>query len=806
MNAQECLEFAELLPEAMFVLEDQGRILACNPAAERLLGRPRRDVLDLGLQALLDESPEKVSARLLAWARCKALVPGRLRWLAGDGGVIDCHCSGGLLKAGSNREPARILLRCQPRQVVVSAFDRVNSEVLASRRLMAFRRQAQSQNAYLSAIVESSVDAIIGKDLNGIVKSWNPGAERILGYTRDEMLGVSITRLIPSDRLDEETRILSLIGRGGRVENLETLRLTKDGRLIEVSVSASPIHDQAGRIIGVSLIARDITAIKAHEREIDRLSRLYAALSQVNQAIVWTNRREELLPKVCRVLVEQGGFRMAWIGWHEPGESSIEPVAAFGDVDGYLETIRVFVDERPEGLGPGGTAFRTGRTYVCNDSFADPTTLPWRAALKRHGFRASAVFPIRMNAEVRGTLSVYADHPGFFQDREIALLAEAALDVSFALDNFARERKRRESEHRYRALFDYAPMGILLADPAGTVIEANAEIRRMIGGDRVELNGRNLHEILSDSVERGAWHAEGESGGNERLIRRDDGSVFTAELIQKSLPDGALLVMIRDVSERLRAESERVRRRQAEAADRVKSAFLATMSHELRTPLNSIIGFTGVILQRMAGPLNDEQAKQLEMVRGSARHLLALINDVLDISKIESDQIEIAREPFDWTSSVSKIAALVAALAERKGLIMRLECGSAMGPTLGDERRFEQILLNLLDNAIKFTDRGSVALTAREHIETDRPSARRGLLVRVSDTGIGIKPEEMAGLFQPFRQIDSGLSRSRQGTGLGLAISRRLAELMGGEIHVESEWGKGSIFSLTLPLEELLPC
>ena len=229
----------------------------------------------------------------------------------------------------------------------------------------------------------------------------------------------------------------------------------------------------------------------------------------------------------------------------------------------------------------------------------------------------------------------------------------------------------------------------------------------------------------------------------------------------------------------------------AESADRIKSAFLATMSHELRTPLNSIIGFTGILQQELAGPLNAEQRKQLGIVRDSARHLLALINDVLDLSKIEAGQLEVNRAPFDLRASIEKVAGIVKPLAEKKGLALRVRLAPEIGAGATDSRRVEQILLNLLQNAIKFTERGEVVLAAE--------SAGGAIRLSVADTGIGIRPEDMDQLFLPFRQIDSGLARQHEGTGLGLAICRRLAELLGGAIRAESTWGQGSVFTLTLP-------
>jgi len=231
----------------------------------------------------------------------------------------------------------------------------------------------------------------------------------------------------------------------------------------------------------------------------------------------------------------------------------------------------------------------------------------------------------------------------------------------------------------------------------------------------------------------------------------------------------------------------------AQAADRIKSAFLATMSHELRTPLNSIIGFTGVLLQGLAGPLNAEQSKQLHMVSDSAQHLLALINDVLDISKIEAGQLEVRRERFDLRTAIENVLRMVTPLAQKKGLALSAVIPSGVGPLVSDQRRVEQILINLLNNAVKFTERGEVRLEC----ET-RPG---WVELRVRDTGIGIHPQDMDKLFRPFQQLETGLARHHEGTGLGLAICQHLASLLGGGIRAESEPGKGSVFTVTLPLE-----
>lgn len=251
------------------------------------------------------------------------------------------------------------------------------------------------------------------------------------------------------------------------------------------------------------------------------------------------------------------------------------------------------------------------------------------------------------------------------------------------------------------------------------------------------------------------------------------------------------LTLERRVERRTRELAEAKER--AESADRLKSSFLATMSHELRTPLNSIIGFTGILLQHLAGPLTPEQDKQLGMVQKSARHLLVLINDVLDLSKIEAGQLPLAPSAFALRETIQKTVEIVRPLAARQGLSLELDFEPGSDRVYADERRVEQVLLNLLSNAVKFTESGGIRVRTRGVAGFCR--------IEVVDTGIGIPTEALTTLFRPFHQIDSGLSRKREGTGLGLSICKRLVELMGGAIAVESSEGVGTTFSFTLPFE-----
>ncbi len=399
-----------------------------------------------------------------------------------------------------------------------------------------------------------------------------------------------------------------------------------------------------------------------------------------------------------------------------------------------------------------------------------------------------------------------------FTGVELELGAKPCL-VGVGIDVSARAR----AEARYRILFDYAPDGIVVADDRSYYLDANASACRMMGYAHDEFVGLHASDIVVPETQSQITEALREilaaaDYHREWEFRRKDGSGFPADVMATLMPDGNLLAVIRDVSARKQAErtlrelneslehkvEDRTRElhaalERAEDADRLKSAFLATMSHELRTPLNSIIGFTGIVLKGMAGPLTLEQTKQLGMVRASARHLLALINDVLDLSKIEADQLEIHPARFDLRAVLEGVVALLAVQAEAKRLALVVSIEPSIGEAVTDRRRVEQIVINLLNNAIKFTDRGTVSLDA---VVVDGR-----LRVRVRDTGIGIRAEDLATLFQPFHQIDNKITRRHEGTGLGLAICGRLTALLGGEVVATSTLGAGSEFIATIPVE-----
>jgi signal transduction histidine kinase len=275
------------------------------------------------------------------------------------------------------------------------------------------------------------------------------------------------------------------------------------------------------------------------------------------------------------------------------------------------------------------------------------------------------------------------------------------------------------------------------------------------------------------------------------VVRRHEPGAFSAELVDLLETFAAQSALAIENARLFREIKDQGR--QLEAASRHKSEFLANMSHELRTPLNAVIGFSEVLIQRMFGELNDKQDEYLKDIYASGQHLLSLINDILDLSKIEAGRMELAAAPFHLPSALENAVTLVKERAGRHGIALELDIDRRLGEIVGDERKVKQVLLNLLSNAVKFTPEGG-----RISLKAGRTDGM--VQIAVSDTGIGIAPEDQAAIFEEFRQVGSDESRKQEGTGLGLTLAKKFVELHGGRIWVESELGRGSSFTFTLPL------
>ena len=383
-------------------------------------------------------------------------------------------------------------------------------------------------------------------------------------------------------------------------------------------------------------------------------------------------------------------------------------------------------------------------------------------------------------------------------------------------------RMVQEAEAKYRRIVDTANEGIWVLGPDTMTIFVNARMAEMLGYSVDEMNGRPVtgfmfEEDALDHLKRMEKRRQGQPENYERRFRRKDGqTVWTLASAAPILDDEhrfrGSFAMVTDITERRRAEEELrcyrdqleetvqqrtaellLARDAAEAANKAKSVFLANMSHELRTPLNAILGFSAML--RREPQLSESQRENLDIISRSGGHLLTLINDVLEIAKIEAGRMQLEITPFDLGGMVRDVAGMMRLRAQEKGLRLLLDQSSTFPRYIkGDEARLRQVLVNVVGNAVKFTERGGV--TIRMGV---KQNAQLHLVVEVEDSGPGIKPEDQKRLFKPFVQLAE--AGAQKGTGLGLAISRQYMQLMGGTIGVESTVGKGSVFRIELPVE-----
>jgi protein-histidine pros-kinase len=621
--------------------------------------------------------------------------------------------------------------------------------VLATARDVTERRRAEEKFRWL---LESAHDAMVIVDGNGEIVLTNAHTEKLFGYTREELAGRSFESLTPERDGDGHT----------------DWGLRKDGSEFPVEISLSPLATEEG-VLSTAAI-RDITERTAAE------SKFRGLLESTPDAMVIANRKGEIMLTNAQTERLFGFTREELLG--QPIESLIPE--RYRDLFTRDEVVGQPVKILPpESDGGGHPEQPTG-------FLRDPHSDSMGAGLDLWARRKDGTeFPVEISLSPLET--------------EEGVLATAAIrDIT----------ARMGAESKFRGLLESAPDAMVIVNRKGEIVLANAQTERLFGFTREELLSQPIETLIPERYrDRRPEHRTGFShesradslgAGLDLWARRKDGTKFPVEISLSPLEteEGVLEVAaIRDTTERKQFETQlREANVQLETANQAKDRFLASMSHELRTPLNAVLGFTGTILMGLSGPVTEEQTKQLETVQANGKHLLSIINDLLDLGRIESGNIELTFEQVDCRALVDEVVSGLRPLADEKGIDLRPEVPDHAVVVDTDRRALSQILINLANNAIKFTDEGSVRVELSSQ-DNGSPVTRFSVI----DTGMGIEAADREKLFAAFQQVASSATRrAHEGTGLGLYISQRLAQLIRGEIDVESEYGKGTTFVLEL--------
>lgn len=738
--------FFETSLDAVFLTDpSDGRILAANPAACTMFGSTEEEIKQLGRNGLTDPTDPRIKAAVEERA-AKGRFMGEIDFLRMDGERFPGEVSSSLYTDRNGNTHASMIIRD-----------------VTSRR-QAEENLRESEERFHKAFHSSPVGMSINCGMDGKYMDANEAFCRIVGFSREELIGqtsLGLGIVTPEQR----RAYTDQVGAEGHIYNREmSLRQKSGGRRIVLGSMEIIELNHAACVLSTAI---DITERKEAEEKLHLQS---AILQATANALVITDR---------------DGF----IQWANP---------AFTNLTGF-EVMEEVLGKNPRHLVKSGEQSEEFYKNLWDTILAGKV---WHGEL------------------------VNSRKDGSFYDEEMTItpfIGENGEITNFiAVKQDITERKQTEaalarSERAYRTLFENVPIGLYRTTADGILLEANPALVRMLGyKDRESLLGKRVEDLYRhpnyEEKFRNEMRKEDLLTNFEAEYRRPDGTTFWTEDYAHAIRDeeGNLLFYegsLIDITERKEAEEllhhytneleNRVAERTAELvrANRAKDEFLANMSHELRTPLTSILGFSEILLNKMYGALNEKQNQYMENIHASGRHLLGLINDILDIAKIETGKFELNPENTSVKLVCESSLVFVKHMAQKKFISVEYSFDESVPLVFADPKRLKQILVNLLNNAVKFTpERGAIKL------ETWQDEKEGRIWFSVSDTGIGIAPENMQKLFQPFEQLESGLSRQYGGTGLGLSLVKKMVELHGGHIVVESEPGKGSRFYFNIPI------
>jgi PAS domain S-box-containing protein len=619
-------------------------------------------------------------------------------------------------------------------------------------------KAAEAAAAQLAAIVQFSDDAIIGKNLDGIVSSWNAGAEKIFGHTAAEMIGQKIGLLIPPDRQHEEDLILGKIRRGESVRHYETVRVRKDGRAINVSVTISPIKDSSGRITGASKVARDITERKKVEDEREKLVRLiehsldFIAMADLQGKITFMNASAR------KMIGVDGGQDLG--GLHFTDYVPLE----------WQDYFR-------------NTVIETARNHGV-----------WEGEMQLRNMKTGSLIDVSRTTFLLRDLD---GHPSLF--------ATVTRDIT---ERKRAERSLRRSREEFKDLFDNAPLGYHEVDTEGRLARINKTELKMLGYTEKELLGQFVWKIsgdeeLSRRAVQSKLNGEPPPAAFERILKRKDGSTFPALIEDRIVRDESgriigIRAVIQDITERKRAEEQihrlnaeleqRVIQRtaQLEAANKELEAFSYSVSHDLRAPLRAVNGFAGIVLEDFGPQLPEDGRHYLERIRKGGQRMGELIDDLLAFSRLNRQTV--SRQILETGKLVQSCIDELKPQHGGRRFEIKVE---NLPKCLGDPALLKQVWLNLISNAFKYSCHRETAA-----VEIGCLREKDGDVFFIRDNGAGFDMQYANKLFGVFQRLHS--TEEFEGTGVGLAIVQRIVHRHGGRVWAEAAVNCGATFYFTL--------